>query len=48
MNKVHLIFCIFIPIVLIIWYLMSGLCFTAINQQFKKIKLNKLNNNEKK
>lgn len=43
MNEVHIIFCMFIPIVLIIWYICSGLIFTSINQQFKKIRYKKRN-----
>lgn len=41
MNKVHIGFCMFIPIMLMVWYLSAGLIFRTINRQFKIIKFSK-------
>lgn len=46
MNKIHVGFCIPIPIVLMLWYLSAGLIFKGINRQIKIIKFSKNEKNK--
>lgn len=41
MIKVHVGFCIPIPIILILWYLFTGLIFKEVNRQIKIIRFSK-------
>lgn len=44
MSKISIGFCIPIPIILILWYLLSSLIFKTIDKEVRRIKLDKLNN----